>query len=215
MCKRTQDNHMNLTEINIRLAAIKLISRGGYESMSLRQLAAEAGINSSTLYTYYTSKNELLVTLILGYLEELSQAWEHCRPHKDSADVKLQAFIACHVRHHLSHKREAVLGNMELRSLDADELALVRRARRIYLEKLQGILEQGVDEGSLQCDEPKLLSRIIFSMLTHCCAWYQANGRMSIDEIICHYTGLVLKMLGRIPHPFPLNIQQPTHKEVT
>ncbi|WP_256585544.1 TetR family transcriptional regulator [Pseudomonas sp. Irchel 3H3] len=39
---------MNMTETNIRLAAIKLISRNGFESMSLRQLAAEAGINSST-----------------------------------------------------------------------------------------------------------------------------------------------------------------------
>ena len=215
MCKRTQDNHMNLTEINIRLAAIKLISRGGYESMSLRQLAAEAGINSSTLYTYYTSKNELLLTLILGYLEELSQAWEQCRPHKDSADLKLQAFIAFHVRHHLLHRQEAVLGNMELRSLDEDELALVRQARRTYLEELQGILEQGIKEGSLQCVEPKLSSRIIFSMLTHCCAWYQANGRMSIDEIIGHYIGLVLKMFGPDLPLFPLNIQQPAHKEAT
>lgn len=38
---------MNMTESTIRLAAIKLISRNGYESMSLRQPTAESGINAS------------------------------------------------------------------------------------------------------------------------------------------------------------------------
>jgi AcrR family transcriptional regulator len=199
---------MNLTEINIRLAAIKLISRGGYESMSLRQLATEAGINSSTLYTYYTCKSELLLMLILDYFDELSQAWEQCRPQKERADVALQAFIAFHVRHHLLHMQEAVLGNMEFRSLDEGELAMVRQARRIYLEKLQDILEQGINDGSLQCDEPKLLSRIVFNMLTHCCTWYRADGRMNANEIINHYIGLVLKMLGRSLTPPTLSNAQ-------
>ncbi|VVN27337.1 helix-turn-helix domain-containing protein [Pseudomonas fluorescens] len=62
---------MNTTESNIRQAAIKLISRNGYGSMSLRQLAAESGINSSTLYLYYQGKGELLLELILEYFEAL------------------------------------------------------------------------------------------------------------------------------------------------
>ncbi|MGH8432886.1 MAG: TetR/AcrR family transcriptional regulator [Pseudomonas sp.] len=187
---------MSLTEQSIRRAATKLISRTGYESMSLRQLASEADINSSTLYLYYKGKRELLLTLVLGYFEELSRTWEQCRPLYASADVLLHAFVAFHVRHHLQHREQAVLGNMELRSLDAGELAIVQQARRAYLAKLQEILEQGVGEGSLRGDEPKLLARTIFSMLTDACAWYQADGRLGIDDFIAHYSELVLRMLG-------------------
>lgn len=194
---------MNMTEINIRLAAIKLISRNGYESMSLRQLAAEAGINSSTLYIYYKGKSELLLELILEYLQGLSREWGRCCPKASSADVKLRAFIACHVRYHLEHQDEAMLGNLEFRSLGEEDLQQVRQARRQYLKALQTLLEQGVKEGSLSCAEPKLMARTLFNMLTHACVWYQADGRWGIEDVIGHYSELVLKMLGAAPTPSP------------
>lgn len=191
---------MNTTEINIRQAAIRLISRSGFESMTLRQLANEAGVNSSALYLYYKGKSELLLTLVLSYLETLSAAWEKCCPVAASADEQLRAFVAFHVRHHLLHREEAVLGNTEFRSMDKAELAIVKLARRRHLAKLQHILEQGVRDGSLHCDEPKLLSRTIFMTLTHACAWYRAEGRLSLDQVIEHYCELVLRMVGCRPH---------------
>jgi AcrR family transcriptional regulator len=195
---------MNMTESNIRLAAIKLISRNGFGSMSLRQLATEAGINASTLYLYYKGKNELLLELILEYFQGVSREWARHRPKKSAtADIKLLAFIACHVRYHLEHQDEAMLGNLEFRSLGEEDLEQVRQARRQYLNALQELLEQGVKEGSLNCAEPKLMARTLFNMLTHACVWYQADGRWSIDAVIRHYSELVLKMLGAAPVPSP------------
>jgi hypothetical protein len=110
--------------------------------------------------------------------------------------VKLRAFIACHVRYHLEHQDEAMLGNLEFRSLGEEDLEQVRQARRLYLKALQELLEQGVKEGSLSCAEPKLMARTLFNMLTHACVWYQADGRWGIDDVIRHYSELVLKMLG-------------------
>jgi AcrR family transcriptional regulator len=194
---------MNTTETNIRQAAVKLISRNGYGSMSLRQLAAESGINCSTLYLYYQGKGELLLELILEYFEALSREWARCRPAVARADSRLRAFVACHVRYHLEHQDQAVLGNLEYRSLDEESLALVRQARRVYLKDLQALLEQGVREGSLSCAEPKLMARTLFNMLTHACVWYQADGRWSVDDVIRHYSELVLKMLGAVPIASP------------
>lgn len=188
---------MDMTPIeqSIRLAAIKLISRTGYELMSIRQLAAEADINLSTLYAYYNGKQELLLTLVLDYLEKLSDAWDLCCPRKSTAAEMLRVFVQFHVRYHLLHKEQAVLGNMELWSLEDSDRELVKQARQGYLAKLQSILEQGVVEGSLRCDEPKLLARIIFNMLTHASAWYRDDGRLEVDEIVVQYTELVLCML--------------------
>ena len=187
---------MNMTEQKIRLAAIKLIAQGGYESMSLRQLAREAGVNVSVLYLYYKGKQELLLTLVLEYFEQLADAWARSCPANVGTDSLVQAFVAFHVRHHLGNKDKALLGNMELRSLDDEELAMVAQARRAYLGTLQKILEQGIREGSLRCDEPKLMTRIVFGMLTQACAWYREDGRMGVDEVIVYYTGLVLRALG-------------------
>lgn len=194
-------NAAGTTEQAIREAAIRLISKGGYESMSLRQLAAQAGVNTGTLYLYYQSKKELLVSLVLDYLEELLLAWRHTRPHHVRADQELQVFVAFHVRHHLLRKEEGVLGNMELRSIENDDLEMVKQARHVYLQEIQNILERGIAQGHFDCDEPKLLAHILFNMLTHVCSWYRPDGPMGIDEIVAQYAQLALRMTGYSPHP--------------
>jgi hypothetical protein len=40
-------------------------------------------------------------------------------------------------------------------------------------------------------------------MLTHACVWYQADGRWSVDDVIRHYSDLVMKMLGAVPVATP------------
>lgn len=191
------------TEQAIREAAVQLISKIGYESMSLRQLATQAGVNPGTLYLYYQGKKELLASLVLGYLEELLHAWRQSKPMHSRADMTLQAFVDFHVRYHLLRKDQGVLGNMELRSLDSEDLQIVRQARHAYLREIQTILEQGLEEELFDCEQPKLLAHILFNTLTHACSWYRADGPLSVDEIVAQYSQLALRMVGRLSHPTP------------
>ena len=48
----------------IRKAGLRLIHSQGYEAMSLRQLAAEVGIQAGSLYNHITTKQDLLFDLI-------------------------------------------------------------------------------------------------------------------------------------------------------
>ena len=48
----------------IRKAGLRLIFEHGYAAMSLRQLAAEVGIQSGSLYNHISTKQELLFDLI-------------------------------------------------------------------------------------------------------------------------------------------------------
>ncbi|MEQ8359423.1 MAG: TetR/AcrR family transcriptional regulator [Cytophagales bacterium] len=47
-------------------AAFSLIAQNGYESTSISQIAAEAGISKGLLYNYYESKEDLLQKLVLN-----------------------------------------------------------------------------------------------------------------------------------------------------
>ena len=48
----------------ILAAAFKLMSRNGYESTSISQIAKEAGISKGLMYNYFSSKEDLLKALI-------------------------------------------------------------------------------------------------------------------------------------------------------
>src|SRR5215510_14723697 len=55
----------------IRKAGLRLIFEHVYAAMSLRQLAAEVGIQAGSLYNHISTKQELLFDLIQDHINEL------------------------------------------------------------------------------------------------------------------------------------------------
>ena len=52
--------------------ALDLFSKKGYDSVSIRTIASEVGIKESSIYNHYSSKKEILMS-ILKYFEEYFQ----------------------------------------------------------------------------------------------------------------------------------------------
>ena len=49
--------------------ALDLFSKKGYDSVSVRTIASEVGIKESSIYNHYSSKKDILMS-ILNYFEE-------------------------------------------------------------------------------------------------------------------------------------------------
>ncbi len=54
------DEYKEIVKSKIIKAAIKVISKKGYQGSSIDEIAEEAGMSKSTLYTYFKSKLEIL-----------------------------------------------------------------------------------------------------------------------------------------------------------
>ncbi|MCY1356237.1 transcriptional repressor BetI [compost metagenome] len=186
---------MSATEQAIRQAAIELIAQRGYDAMTLRGLAAHAGVNTSTLYLYFKGKQELLTSLILDYYEQLQDAWLLARPSLSSARAAWSAFVRSHVAYHLHHTQQGRLGNLELRCIEeaAQEEAL--QARELYLSEIRKIIEQGIAEEDFECPDPERYAHILFDLLTRSAGWYQRAGGLTQDEITWHYLSITSKLL--------------------
>lgn len=61
------------TKERIRDAAINLFSQKGYNAVSIREIARSVGINESTIYSHYQSKEEIMDTII-QFLKDLFQS---------------------------------------------------------------------------------------------------------------------------------------------
>jgi AcrR family transcriptional regulator len=57
----------------ILTAARTLIDRDGWEKLTIRRLAAELGIAAATLYHHIRDKEDLLVLLLNGYVEQIDR----------------------------------------------------------------------------------------------------------------------------------------------
>lgn len=185
------------TQAAIRRAAVKLIAAHGFEAVTLRQLAAEVGVQSGALYRYFPSKAELLHTLLVGVMQDLIKTWEAERPREASPTALLEAFIEVHLRYHIAHREEVFIADMELRSLSKESYKAVTKLRARYEDVLREILAKGVRAGRFRVPEMKVTVYGILAMLTGVYVWYRRGGPLSVNTLIQHYTKLVLDGVGK------------------
>jgi AcrR family transcriptional regulator len=190
---RTVGSSGEKTTAAIRRAGLKLIHECGYEAMSLRQLAAEVGIQPGSLYNYIRTKQDLLLDLILVHMTDLLAAIDGALAGIDDPTDRLRAFVDFHVRYHVSRRREVFICYSELRSLEHDNYRTVVGLRRRYERHLVDILEAGVASGAFSIPDVKVAAYALLGMLSGICTWYAPGGRLGEAELSAVFTELVLK----------------------
>lgn len=190
---RTVGSNGARTAQAIRQAGVQLIYKHGYEAMSLRQLAAEVGLQSGSLYKYFDNKQSLLFDIVRDHMEDLITRAEAALADVEGPLDRLKAFVDFHLRYHMTRNAHVFIANMEIRSLDEEHRAVVVGMRQRYEAMLEDALKAGAAAGVFRVPEPRVATYAIISMLTGICMWYRADGRLSQDELVHLYTDLVVE----------------------
>ncbi|MFG1412695.1 MAG: TetR/AcrR family transcriptional regulator [Pseudomonadota bacterium] len=188
---RTVGSNGARTAQAIRQAGVLLIYKHGYEAMSLRQLAAEVGLQSGSLYKYFENKQSLLFDIVRDHMEDLTARARETLEGLDAPLDRLRAFTGFHLRYHMTRRAHVFIANMEIRSLDDEHRAVVVEMRRNYEGLLEQILREGAAQGVFRVSEPRVSTYAIISMLTGICMWYRPDGRLSQDDLVAIYGDLV------------------------
>jgi AcrR family transcriptional regulator len=189
------------TAAAIRRVGLRLIYRRGFEATSLRELAAEVGIQAASLYNHIRTKQDLLFDLIRVHMENLlAQTDAALAEAGTGATEPLVAFIAHHVVYHLEKKQEVFVANFELRALEPQHHATIVTMRRAYEGKLIALLDVGVAAGEFEIRDTRITAYAILAMLTGACTWYKPEGRLTKAEVVELHTDMVLHgCVGRPP----------------
>lgn len=191
----------------IRKAGLRLIFEQGFAAMSLRDLAAEVGIQVGSLYNHISTKQELLFDLVQDHLNVLLRELDLALEGKQGPEEKLRAFVAFHVGYHMSRKRETSIANSELRSLEPKNYDAIVALRTAYEARLARILSEGVAEGVFEVVDIKVATFAILALLTGICNWYRPGGRLTKEAIIAAHEKLVLS--GVSPQAMSLPARSP------
>lgn len=193
---RTTGSDGEKTQAAIHIAAVRLIALHGFQSVTMRQLATEVGIQAAAIYRYYPTKQDLLFSLMRDHMENLLQAWDALRPASDDPQVRLAAFIHFHIRYHVERRHDVHIANMELRSLTHDHLSTILRLRSIYEKELRQILRCGVDSGHFAIDDIALTAMALIAMITGVNVWFRPDDRLSASEVAETYVGMGMKLVS-------------------
>jgi len=192
---RTQGSHSGTTGPKVRDAARRLFATHGYAAVSMRQIAAEVGVQAGALYNYTPDKQTLLFDLMKTHLEELLAAHD-ALPDRPMPFPALKAFTRFHIRFHAERPDEVFIAYMELRNLTAENFAVIETLRREYERRLEDILRRGVEREVFAVADTRIAAMALIAMLNGVNTWFREGGRLSLDEVQEIYWDMVRKAVA-------------------
>src|SRR5262245_22796473 len=147
-------------------AAVRVFARNGYYNSRVSDIAREAGIASGTIYLYFKTKDEILVTL---FREKMADWVAHVRREvagEPDAVAKIRRLVVLHF--------EVLEGNPDLAEVVQVELRQGQKFFRgasahevsAYFELIASVLEQGVATGQIRHDLPvNVATKVLFGAM--------------------------------------------------
>ncbi len=169
---------------NIFDTTLKLSNEKGFQTMSLRDLSRASGLSMGALYSYFTSKDELL-EMIQNQGQRLtrrilSQQIESV----ESVDQKLRMAIRTHL--YLTEVMQPwfYFSFMETKNLDKAQQKRSIEGELATEQMFIDILEEGLHEGVFSLENPVLTATVIKAMLQdwYVKRWKYSRRRVSVDE---------------------------------
>lgn len=193
---RTQGSRSGITGPRVRAAALRLFARHGYAAVSMRQIAAEVGVQAGALYNYTPDKQSLLSDLMRDHMDGLLAAWQAEGADDAPPLLALERFTRFHIRFHAVRPEAVFVSGMELRNLTPGNFAAIEALRRRYETRLETILRRGIAAGVFDLPEPRIAAMALIGMLTGVNTWFREAGRLRLDEVEVIYWDMVRKSVA-------------------
>jgi len=183
-------------------AAAATFRRGGFASVTLKDIAERAGLQTGSLYYHFDGKEDLVEAVLSagteGALAATREAVAALGPKADPL-ARLRAAIAAHLRVVLS---ESSYASANLRILGQVPEAIREkhlRRQRVYGAFWKRLLRDAASAGAVRSDlDLSVVRMLTLGALNWSVEWYR-KGRRSPNEIAAHATTLILDGIARPP----------------
>jgi AcrR family transcriptional regulator len=179
----------------IRAAALRIFRQKGYHAASMQNIADAVGLYKGSLYYYVSSKEELLVRLFEGRAEQVLgeiRAASGTGTRTEQLRAMVRAYVLGVLRNldsvRVYLREEHVLPPAALRQVQSEQ----RDMRALF----EGVIGDGMREGTFVGTDPELAALALLGMCTWVHRWYRPRGRLAETAIAEDFADRVVRMLG-------------------
>jgi AcrR family transcriptional regulator len=170
----------------ILIAAADLLRRKGYESTTMKDIAAEVNLTAASLYHHFKNKDALLLAVLETGLRRVILGLEHIVDSEQSAADNLRQMIALHIGGVTSNTAIGAAMVYEIRwlqTLDCDDGLTAHRdavfALRDAFEQLfRRVVQEGIDSGEFIATDADILTKTMLGAHNWVGVWYHEGGRL-------------------------------------
>ena len=169
MIKKRPDfaNQKKTKRSRIISAAVKIIARKGFVEAKIADIAKSAGVSEGTVYEYFKSKEELLLSLSKILLERnlkhLNETFEVKTPLK-----KLRRMIRRHFSLYLTDRDFLKVFLLHMQHNSRFYGSIAYESFRQYYQVVENIIEEGKDNGNFRRDvNPRVFRNLFLGTFSH------------------------------------------------
>ncbi len=173
------------TREDVVRAAGRLFASRGYHGTSMRDLGRELGLNGSSLYSHITSKEDLLVDVVMRGADLFEASARNALETGKTPLERLQLLVAGHVGVVLDHLDEARTFLNEATTLETTLRDTVVEARDRYEQAFRTVMTAGVADGTFRPDlDVRMFVIYLLSILNSVDRWYRPDGPMNRTDLV-------------------------------
>ncbi|UOR06587.1 TetR/AcrR family transcriptional regulator [Hymenobacter aerilatus] len=179
MSKRTNSAKRQL----ILDEAAKLFKLKGFGGTSMRDLAAQVGMEAASMYNHIKSKDEILELICFHisdtYIRQLTEVEHMQAPYVE----KIRALIGRHIQLMIEDGAAVSVGNNDWKYLTGDRLEDFKAARKRYEKGFAALIEQGIAAGELHPVNVSVALFTILSAVRWVELWYRPGRNVTPEEL--------------------------------
>lgn len=178
-------------------AAVDLFARQGYESTSVAQVVAAAGVAKGGFYHHFASKEDLLYEVYGDLIDrQLAAMGEILARGLPPADA-LRGLIVDLVVTTADSARQALVFWREMHRLGDERAEQYRRQRRRYHDAVRRLVRDGQASGAFAASaSADTVTFVIFGFVNELPVWYRAGGRKRPAQLGTELADFVLAGLA-------------------
>jgi len=190
------DKHQQIID-----AAVRVFARNGYYNSRVSDIAKEAGIASGTIYLYFKTKDEILVTLFREKMAEFVATVRKAIAAEPDAVVKLSRLIRLHFKLLEEHPEMAEVVQVELRQGQKFFRGASANEVSGYFDLISSVLEEGMAAGLFRNDLPvKTARKVLFGAMDQMAtSWVLGKRGYKLSETADAVADIFLKGLAVKP----------------
>jgi TetR/AcrR family transcriptional regulator, fatty acid metabolism regulator protein len=163
-------------------AAVKVFAAEGFYNAKVAQIAQEAGVADGTIYLYFKSKDDLLISLFEDRMEGINGNLRNALQAAATSADKLRAVVRLHLELVEQNRHMAEVICVELRQSSKFIKEYANPKFGEFLRLIAGAIADGQRTGELRADmDPPMVARAMFGALDELALAWLVRGKDRID----------------------------------
>jgi len=161
----------------------RLFAYRGYHSTSMREIARELGMNQSSLYHYFASKQDILFTLMNDAMDDVLAILEEISSTDLLPEDRLNRVLSFYTQYYAGDQERLILLINEMNSLNEEYRSILVGKQRRYVQLIKSILEELAAQDKIKQIDPAIATFAFFGMVHYTIKWYHKDGPVSLEQL--------------------------------